>query len=82
MYRVLKMNFNVYQKEILQLTETSGANLLYSEFGVPFDMAAIAKSMGVDSERIVRPEQIKPAVDKAIAAKKPMLLDMIIDGSL
>lgn len=82
MYRVLKMNFNVYQKDILQLTETSGANLLYSEFGVPFDMAAIAKSMGVDSERIVRPEQIKPAVDKAIAAKKPMLLDMIIDGSL
>jgi thiamine pyrophosphate-dependent acetolactate synthase large subunit-like protein len=82
MYRVLKVNFNTYQKEVLKLPETSGSNLLYSDFGVPFDMAAIANSMGVQGERIVAPEEIKPAVERAVASGKPALLDIIIDGSL
>ena len=82
MYRVLKTNFNVYQEEILKLPETSGGRLLYSEFSTPFDMAAIANSMGVHGERITEPEQIKPAVDCAVASGKPALLDMVIDGSL
>ena len=82
MYRVLKVNFNVYQQEVLQLEETSGGRLMYSEFGTPFDMAAIANSMGVHGERITEPSQIKPAVDRAVASGKPALLDMVIDGSL
>jgi benzoylformate decarboxylase len=82
MYRVLKVNFNTYQKDVLKLPETSGSNLLYSDFGIPFDVAAIANSMGVHGERIVNPEEIKPAVARAVASGKPALLDMIIDGSL
>ena len=82
MYRVLKVNFNVYQEEILELPETSGGRLLYSDFATPFDMAAIAKSMGVHGETITDPAQIKPAVDRAVASGKPALLDMVIDGSL
>jgi thiamine pyrophosphate-dependent acetolactate synthase large subunit-like protein len=38
--------------------------------------------MGVHGERIVNPEEIKPAVARAVASGKPALLDMIIDGSL
>ena len=82
MYRVLKVNFNVYQQDVLELPETSGGRLLYSDFGTPFDMAAIANSMGVHGERITEPAQIKPAVDRAIASGKPALLDMVIDGAL
>mgnify|MGYP002854972128 FL=1 len=82
MYRVLKVNFNVYQKDILDLPETAGANLLYSDFNTPFDMAAIANSMGVSGTRITKPEEIKPAIDKAVASGKPALLDIVIDGSL
>ena len=81
-YRVLKVNFNVYQEEILELPETSGGRLLYSDFATPFDMAAIANSMGVHGERITDPAEIKPAVDRAVASGKPALLDMVIDGSL
>ena len=81
-YRVLKVNFNVYQEEILELPETSGGRLMYSDFATPFDMAAIANSMGVHGERITDPAQIKPAVDRAVASGKPALLDMVIDGSL
>ena len=82
MYRVLKVNFNVYQQDVLELPETSGGRLLYSDFGTPFDMAAIANSMGVHGERITEPSQIKPAVDRAVASGKPALLDMVIDGAL
>ena len=82
MYRVLKVNFNVYQQDVLELPETSGGRLLYSDFGTPFDMAAIANSMGVHGERITDPAEIKPAVDRAVASGKPVLLDMVIDGAL
>ena len=82
MYRVLKVNFNVYQKDVLELPETSGGKLLYSDFGTPFDMASIANSMGVHGERIAHPEEIRPAVDRAVASGKPALLDIVIDGSL
>ena len=82
MYRVLKVNFNVYQQDVLELPETSRGRLLYSDFGTPFDMAAIANSMGVHGERITEPAQIKPAVDRAIASGQPALLDMVIDGAL
>jgi len=82
MYRVLKVNFNVYQREILNASALTGAKLPYSEFPQPFDVAAIAKSMGVHGERIVDPQEIKPAVDRAVASGKPAVLDIVIDGSL
>ena len=82
MYRVLKVNFDVYQREILNEAELTGPNLPYSEFPTPFDVAAIANSMGVHGERIVEPAEIKPAVERAVASGKPALLDMIIDGSM
>lgn len=82
MYRVLKVNFNVYQGEVLGLPETSGGRLPYSDFAAPFDMAAIANSMGVHGERITDPAHIKPAIDRALASARPTLLDVIIDGSL
>ena len=82
MYRVLKVNFDVYQREILKETEPAGSNLLYSDFPTPFDVAAIATSMGVHGERIVDPSEIAPAVARAVASGKPALLDIVIDGSL
>ena len=81
MYRVLKVNFSVYQSDILGV-EPAGQNLLYSDFPTPFDIAAIARSMGVNGERIVDPSEIGPAVDRAIASGKPSVLDVVIDGSL
>ena len=82
MYRVLKVNFNVYQEEILEQKETAGENLLYSNFDTPFDISEIAKGMGLDSERVEKPEDIKGAVDKALATGRPSVIDIVIDGSL
>ncbi len=82
MYRVLKVNFNTYQKDVLNLPETSGGRLPYSDFATPFDMASIANSMGVHGERITDPAEIAPAVDRALRSGKPALLDIVIDGSV
>ena len=82
MYRVLKVNFDVYQREVLGETEPAGSNLPYSDFPTPFDIAAIANSMGVHGERIVEPSEIAPAVERAVTSGKPALLDIVIDGSL
>lgn len=82
MYRVLKVNFDVYQREILQQKESAGENLPYSDFPTPFDLSAIAAGMGVHGERITDPSDIAPAVQRALASGKPTLLDIVIDGSL
>ncbi|MCH8818667.1 MAG: thiamine pyrophosphate-binding protein, partial [Chloroflexi bacterium] len=81
MYRVLKVNMDIYKKDVLKEQEP-GSSYLYMDFPTPFDVAAIANSMGVHGERITEPEQIKPALDRALASGKPALLDMVIDGSL
>ena len=81
-YRVLKVNFNTYQSDVLQLPETSGGRLMYSDFTTPFDWVSISSGLGVPAERITDPSQIKPAVDRAVASGKPALLDIVIDGSL
>lgn len=82
MYRVLKVNFDVYQREILQQKESAGENLPYSDFPTPFDVAAIAASMGVHGEKITDPAEIAPAVQRAVASGKPAVLDIVIDGDL
>ena len=81
-YRVLKVNFNTYQSDVLQLPETSGGRLMYSDFTTPFDWVSISSGLGVPAERITEPSQIKPAVDRAVASGKPALLDIVIDGSV
>ena len=82
MYRVLKTNFNVYQKEILNEPEPAGDNLLYSDFVTPFNLCTIAEGMGLHSERVTDPNEIAGAVDRALAAGGPALLDIVIDGKI
>lgn len=82
MYRVLKVNFNIYQKDVLDLSETAGENLLYSNFDTPFNITEIAQGMGITSERITDPSQIDSAIKRATEFNGPYLLDIVIDGSL
>tara|TARA_B100000029_G_scaffold102322_1_gene92719 strand:- start:3798 stop:5465 length:1668 start_codon:yes stop_codon:yes gene_type:complete len=81
MYRVLKVNFNIYQEEILNV-EPAGGSLPYSDFPTPFDMASIARSMGMTAEKITDPNEVKGAVERAAKADGPVLLDIVIDGTL
>ncbi len=82
MYRVLKVNFNIYQTELLEETEPAGENLLYSNFDTPFDISEIAKGMGLHAERVTDPLEISGAVKRALSSGGPSLIDIVIDGSL
>ena len=82
MYRVLKVNFNVYQKEILHEPEPAGDNLLYSDFVTPFNLCTIAEGMGLHSERVTDPNEISGAVERALSCGKPALIDIVIDGKI
>ena len=59
-------------QEALQLTR--------DELTVPeVDFAAMAQAMGALGERIVREEDLDAAVDRAMRAKRPFVLDVVID---
>jgi benzoylformate decarboxylase len=43
------------------------------------DFTKLAQAFGVNSQRIARPDDIGPALRKAIRARKPVLIDLIVD---
>ena len=77
-YRVLKVNLAAYLGEGVAGRRFIGMDLTDPEL----DFARIAGGFGVRSERVERPEDLRPALERAIAAREPVLLDVVIDGSV
>jgi len=48
----------------------------------PLDFVAMAQSMGVAAERVEDPDRLKPALEAAISAPGPNLVDVMLDGSI
>ena len=46
------------------------------------DYAALARSLGADGYRIERPEELAPALEAALHAQRPAVLDVITDPEL
>ena len=80
-YRVLKVNLHAYFEEVLGEPDRE-TSYLGMDLPQEFDLGAMAAAMGVASERIVDPQRIGPAFERALDSGKPALLDIIIDGSL
>ncbi len=76
-YRILKQNLIEYRqpddaaRPFVEL-DLSGPELRFDR---------IAESLGVHGERIERPEEIGPALRRALASGGPSLLDVILDGT-
>ena len=81
MYRILRVNMNVYLDQVLQQPDHE-RRFMGTEFEPSFDFAAIAQAFGVKSKRIEDPSEVGPALTEAVAANEPYLLDVVIDGSL
>lgn len=81
MYRILRVNMNVY---LDQVTEQSDMPRKYlgTGFDPTFDFAAIANAFGVQSKRIEDPSEIVLALQTAVASDAPYVLDIAIDGTL
>jgi acetolactate synthase-1/2/3 large subunit len=43
------------------------------------DLAQLARVMGCHGERVERPEQIRPALDRALASRRPAVVDIVSD---
>ena len=80
-YRVLKLNMNLYQSEILGREEPT-SDYIAMDFPTPFDIAAIAKAMGVYGRKVEDPAELGPALRESIALGKPVVLDVSIDGAV
>jgi benzoylformate decarboxylase len=77
-YRLLQVNIAEYWKE---------RGIPKHDFPISFDLsrpqlhfADMAKSMGVAGVRVEKPEEIAPAIRKALAHKGPFLIDLVIQG--
>lgn len=51
-----------------------------SELCIP-DLSKVAESLGAHGQRVERPEEIIPALERALACGRPAVLDVIVDNS-
>lgn len=77
-YRILKVNM------LSQLGETAReSQFIGMDFADPkLNFEKMAQSFGVDAVRVEEPQDIRPALQKALGAGKPFLVDVVVDGAL
>ncbi len=69
------MQYAYYQQR------TIGTQFRMAGTGEPYnpDFAAMARTMGAEGQRVDRPEQLREAIQVALASDKPYVLDVIMD---
>ncbi|MGA2401965.1 MAG: thiamine pyrophosphate-binding protein [Syntrophobacteraceae bacterium] len=70
--------FTVYNKEPLDLTKKGKKTVSVGEAWNP-DIVELSKSLGAKAETIVKPEEIEPALRRAIQANEPYVLDVWVN---
>jgi len=56
-----------------------GGRVFGTEFMIDTNTAAVAESFGGAGERVVEPEAIGPALDRAMSSKIPYVIDIVVD---
>jgi benzoylformate decarboxylase len=77
-YRILKHNTDVWRQNF-----AAGTQHPYQQMdltGPEFDFVRMAAGMGVEGTRIEKPDDIAPALSKAVAANRPYLVEIAIEG--
>jgi benzoylformate decarboxylase len=77
-YRILKLNVLKYLGEA-----AAGRKFVAMDLTDPdLDFARIANAFGVQGERVTNPDDLGPALRRAIDSGVPSLVDVIVDGSV
>jgi thiamine pyrophosphate-dependent acetolactate synthase large subunit-like protein len=86
-YRILKYNLQQYRRDRREAGEQSMSP--GQAFPDPFDLAPpdlrfdkLAQGQGVDAVRVERPDEIAPALDRALGDDKPFLIDLALSAEL
>jgi benzoylformate decarboxylase len=77
-YRILKHNMDTYRQRFGAKPDRGYANmdLVAPDLG----FVDIARGMGVEATRVTKPGELRPALDRALGAGRPFLLDVAIEG--
>ena len=79
-YRLLQVNIEAYWKE--RRYTAHDFPLCFDLSQPPIHFVGLAEAMGVTGARIEKPEQIGPALDRALSHKGPFLLDVVVEGNV
>ena len=77
-YRILKHNVDVWRRSFNVASQHSYQNMDLS--GPDLDFVKLAAGMGVEGMRIDNADDIAPALRKAVAANRPYLVEISIEG--
>jgi benzoylformate decarboxylase len=77
-YRILKHNMDTYRQRFGAKPDGGYPNmdLVAPDLG----FVDLARGMGVEGARVTTPGELRPALEKALAAGRPFLLDVSIEG--
>jgi len=77
-YRILKHNMDTYRQRFGAKPDRGYPNmdLVAPDLG----FVELARGMGVEGARITTPGDLRPALEKALAARRPFILDVAIEG--
>jgi benzoylformate decarboxylase len=77
-YRVLKHNIDVYRQRFAALSNKPYNHMDLT--GPDLGFVEMAAGMGVAGTRVVKPEELGPAIKRALASGKPHLIEAAIEG--
>lgn len=82
-YRILKYNIERYWKDLgIAEAEYPPYPESFDLHSTPLDFVKLAEGHGVPAMRVESPEQIQPAIDRALADDKPFLIELILSSEL
>jgi benzoylformate decarboxylase len=77
-YRILKHNMDTYRQRFGAKPDREYPHM---DLGRPdLGFVDIARGMGVEGVRVTKPSELRPALDKALGAGRPSLLEVAIEG--
>ncbi|MFZ2491166.1 MAG: thiamine pyrophosphate-binding protein [Thermoanaerobaculia bacterium] len=77
-YKLLQLNIGAYWKE--QGIPPRAFPISFDLSNPPLRFDEMARSMGVASARVERPDQIEPAIRQMLAHPGPFLIDLVLEG--
>jgi benzoylformate decarboxylase len=77
-YRILKHNMDTYRQRFGAKPDRGYPNMDLVSPDLGF--VDIARGLGVEGVKVSTPGELRPALEKAIAARRPFLLDVAIEG--
>jgi len=77
-YRILKHNMDTYRQRFGAKPERGYPHMDLTTPDLGF--VELARGMGVDGARVSKPDELRPAIEKALGAGRPFLLDVAVEG--